>query len=465
MATISSLGIGSGLDVQGLVDQLVSAERAPAESRLNILQAELQTELSAFGSLKGNLSSLDGALATLSGVEAGRGVSSSDGSKITASVGGEPDEGVYTIEVGNLARAQSLASEAFTDPTDTVGTGTLTLTVGGDSESATEIVIDADNNTIEGVRDAINAADAGARASIVDDGSGYRLLITAEQTGLANAVEISVVDDDGSLVDGGGLSVLAYDGANQNMSQTAAPLDASLTVNGLPISSTSNVLTDVVSGLNITLKAETTDGPVTLTVSEDLSPVSAALSGFVSAYNALSGLIDETTAYDPESGSAGVLLGDSLTRGLESQLRIGLSGSYGESGAAYRALIDLGVGTNDEGRLEIDDEALNAALEADPAGVVALLQGLGGALKTTVADYLGDSGLIAGREETLESGLEGIADDRTRLDERVAVLEARYLQQFTALDLLISELQATSEFLTTQLANLPKPGDFGRGSD
>lgn len=463
MASITSLGIGSGLDIKGLVDQLVAAERAPVERRLSLREVELQAELSAFGNLKSSLASLESALSGLSTAAVGRQVSSGDAAVITASVADEAAEGVYNVEVSSLARAQSLASAAFTDPTDTVGTGTLTITVGGGA--SVDLVIDADNNTVEGIRDAINAADAGAQASIVNDGTGYRLLISAEETGIANAVELTVLDDDGSLIDGTGLSVLAYDASTQNMTQTAAPLDAALTINGLPITSSTNVLSEVISGVTITLKGETAGSPVSLTVSEDLGPVRSALDGFVSAYNEFAQLIDKLTAFSPDTGAGGVLLGDSLTRGIESQLRSALSGTYGVQGSVYQSLVNLGVRTGEDGSLSVDSEKLNDALEADLDGVVALVQGFGAAFEETASGYLGSTGLIATREDSVQSRLDGIDDERIRLDRRIELIEQRYLKQFSALDLLVSQLQSTSQFLTNQLANLPKPGEFGGNSN
>ncbi|MGD8644783.1 MAG: flagellar filament capping protein FliD [Chromatiales bacterium] len=465
MASITSLGIGSGLDIKGLVEQLVAAERAPVERRLSLREVELQAELSAFGSLKSSLSALENSLDALSTAAAGRRVSSSDATLITGSVTDDAAEGVYNIEVSSLARAQSLASDTFTDPTDTVGTGTLTLTVGGDSENAVDIVIDANNNTLEGVRDAINAADTGAQASIVNDGNGYRLLISAEATGTANAVELTVADDDGSLIDGSGLSVLAYDASIQNMTQTAAPTNAALTINGLPITSSTNVLSDVISGLTITLKGETAGSSVSLAVSEDLGPVRSALNGFVSAYNELAQVVDQVTAFNPDTGERGVLLGDSLTRGIESQLRLALSGTYGAEGSGYQSLVNLGVSTGEDGRLSIDPERLSDALEADVDGVLVLLQGFGAAFDETTNGYLGSTGLIETREDSVQTRLDTIDDERIRLDQRIELIEQRYLKQFSALDLLVSQLQSTSQFLTNQLANLPKPGDFGGGSN
>ncbi len=395
MANIASPGIGSGLDVASLVQQLVNAERAPAEARFTRKEARLQAQLSALGSVKSALSAFRSRVSALADAGAfGRmSASSSDDGKVGATAGEGAAAGSYSITVSRLARAHALASAAFSDPADVVGTGTLTIRFGktvydpatdtytsftqNPEQASLTLTIDSSNSTLAGIRDAINAADAGVQAAIVNDGSGYRLVLTSKRTGEDYSMEVSVSGDaDGSDTDNAGLSRLAFNASATNLDQTVAAQDASLTINGLAVTSASNTIDQAVEGLTLELKA-VTSAPVTVQVALDRASIESAVQDFVDGFNELVDAIRSVSSYDAATGTAGVLIGDAALRTIESRLRRLISDPVEAAGGSYRALVDVGIRTGKEGRLELDRSALGKALDADREGVAALFAAYG----------------------------------------------------------------------------------------
>jgi flagellar hook-associated protein 2 len=231
--SISALGIGSGLDLGGLVDQLVAAERQPQEQRLNRREADLQAQISAFGSIRGGLSALETVLGKLVALQQGRTATSSDSARLAVTARSEATTGSYSIQVNRLATAQSLASSPVADADTPLGTGTLTVQVGTGPAAAIEI--NAENNSLRGIRDAINAADAGVQATIVNDGVGARLVLSAAQTGAGQAISITVSGDPAEVGELGSL-------ATANLTETVAGQDAEVVLNGLTVTNPSNSL-------------------------------------------------------------------------------------------------------------------------------------------------------------------------------------------------------------------------------
>jgi flagellar hook-associated protein 2 len=382
---VAATGIGSGLDIDGLVTQLVAAERAPAENRLLRQEATLTSELSAFGRLQGALSAVQSSVATLTNLStfSQRSATSSNSAAVSASATGSAAPASYSVQVDQLAQAQSLASGSFSSLTETVGEGTLTFrfgttdytpaadpapasyngfTVNGDRASAS-VTIDAGNNTLQGVRDAINDADIGVTAAIVNDGSGYRLLLSSTETGADNSIQIQVADaSDASDVDNAGLSRLAFNESSANdVAQTVAGQDARFSINGLSLSSASNSASDVIDGVSLTLRA-TTDSPATVSISDNRDAVRGAIEGFVNAYNTFVGTANTLTAFDAETGNAGPLQGDFTARSIINSLRSTLGSAAEGFGGPFSTLAELGITTQSDGTLSINDERLNAAL-------------------------------------------------------------------------------------------------------
>lgn len=380
---VAATGIGSGLDIEGLVTQLVAAERGPTESRLVQREARFTSELSAFGTLQGALSSLQGSVNRLASASTfdQRSVSSGDSDVVTASVAGEASAGSFNVGIDRLAQAQSLASTSFATLDETVGEGELTIRFGNadvtpadpgpeslDSftvnpeRSTATITIDSSNNSLQGVRDAINAADIGVSAAIVDDGTGFRLLLSSDDTGVNNSIEIQVADTgDGNATDASGLSRLAFNENAVNLTQTVAAEDASFTINGLALTSDSNRVDNVIDGVDLTLRA-TTEAAVSVTVSDNSSAVRGAIEGFVNAFNSFANVAGNLTSYDAETDRAGVLQGDFSARSIIDQVRRALGGSADGFDGPFGSLAELGITTQADGSLSIDDGRLNNAL-------------------------------------------------------------------------------------------------------
>jgi len=397
LAGITVSGITSGLDVNQIVDDLVAAEGDPPTARLDFRELETEAEVSAMASLKSGLSAFRDAASPLSYASTFQSVSinSSDTDSVSATGSSIAKVGTHVVEVSQLAQAHGLASKALPSVTDSVGQGTLNFRFGtydssgntftaNENKTAQSIVIDSANDSLQGIREAVNGAGIGVQASIVNDGSGYRLVFRSDDTGAVNGLEITVSGDgDGQNLDDAGLSQLAYDptaagvGSGKNLSQTVAAQDANFSVDGIAITKSSNTTTDVIEGVTLTLAATTT-GATTLNVQRDTSTLRSSIDAFIGAFNDLSGIVNELGDYDADGGTAGILTGDSMLRNLEMQLRstigspgVGLTGTV-------QTLADIGITTAADGSLSISDEAsLSSALANDPEAVAALFSVVG----------------------------------------------------------------------------------------
>ena len=463
MATLSSGGIGSGLDVAGLVNQLISAERAPAEARLASKESGLKAQLSAFGLIRSALDKLKTALDALKSPTLLNAVaaSSADATRFTASTAAGAVAGSYAVEVAALASAHKLASGAFGGPDAVVGTGTLELSLGAAIASVT---IDSSNNTLTGIRNAINAArDAdgkplGITATLVTstggtEPAGTYLLLSATKTGAANTIAVNQSGGDG------GLAALQYQagGSANGLTETQAPADAVVTIDGFTYASASNAVSGALSGVTLDLKATTT-APVTLTVAPDTVQVQPAVQALVDAYNGVFSVLKAQSTFDPAAGTAAALFGDSALRSLSNQLRRGLTDPV--AGSPLMAS-DIGMSVDKDGVLKLDGQKLATLLSTDPAALDGLLRGdtgIAGRLSTQVNGYVSSGGALRARTDGIDRRLGDIADQREALADRLAGLERRYLRQFNALDGLLAQMQSTGNFLTQQLAALPGAG-------
>ncbi len=390
---ITSSGIGSGLDIESLVTQLVAAERSPTENRLVRNAAEYQGQISAFGALKGALSGFQSALGALQSLStyATRQATVSDSDVLSVSANSTAAAGAYSIEVTSLAKAHSLASGSYTATTDVVGEGVLSFRFGttdyaspdpgpeaynsftlNADKAAASITIDSSNNTLAGIRDAVNDAEIGVVASIINDGSGFRLLFSSSDSGAENSLEISVTESSPA-----GLSALEFNATSTNLSQTVAAQDAAFTVNGLAVTSASNTVSSVINGLDITLKALTTGVPVDVGVSRNSASINGALNSFISAYNGLIETTNALSSYDPATNEAGLLLGDSTLRSISTNLRNTLNSSTSGVGP-YNTLASIGITSDAEGKLVLNQANFDKVLEDDFDALSALfaVQGL-----------------------------------------------------------------------------------------
>ncbi|MGH8214097.1 MAG: flagellar filament capping protein FliD [Rhodanobacteraceae bacterium] len=456
---ISSPGLGSGLDVNTLVSKLVQAEIQPAQNQIDNKRASVTTQTSALGTLKSLLASLQSSLSSLADGSAFTkyAATSSDTDVFSATAGATAVPGTYQIEVLQTAAAQKLSSAAFASGA-AVGTGTLTLSVGSKS---IDINVDSARNTLAGIRDAINGAagNPGVSATIVHAQDGDHLVLTSATTGVANAFSISASGGDG------GLASLTWDAATASgsLTQQTAAADAQVNIDGFTSSSSTNVVDGAIDGITLNLASADPGVPQTLTVGRDVTSMQNLVQGFVTAYNQFVQGAGQLASYDATSQTAGPLLGDATLRGIRSALASVLSGAAGSNASGLRTLGDIGINLQADGTLQFDANKLGDALTSQSAQVSALFggsSGYGSQLNTLLSSYLGSGGLLDIRNSSLNSQSQRLDQQQAQLNQRQQSIQSRYLAQFTALDVTMSQMTQTSNFLTTQLdmlANIYKP--------
>jgi flagellar hook-associated protein 2 len=443
MSTV--IGNVGKLDVQGMVAQLVAADRAQPEARIARSERQVNAQVSAIGQLRSAFSALGSSLTALTSrdnLQARKAVLPTD-ANFAATARPGAAAGRYQVEVLALASAQKLTSGAFAADA-AVGTGTLTIRAG---DTTIEVAIDAPDNTLAGIRDAINAAAGGktVTASIVNGDAGPHLVLNAVDTGTAGALTVTASGGDG------GLAALAYDpDGPSGLSELLAAADARVRVDGIERTSASNTIDDLIHGASLTfLKAE--PGVVReLRIEGDAGAQRTAAKGFVAAYNAALAAIAQTTAYNPSTKVAAALNGDAMVRNATRELRDIL----GDSVTDLKA---MGISIAKDGRLTLDDAAFDAGIAASPDAAARLFgsEGLAGRLGGVVDRMVKAEGLLEGRSKSLADRTKALANQRSALDFRMSQAEARYRTQFTALDVLLTSLQSSSDFLTQQLARRP----------
>jgi flagellar hook-associated protein 2 len=373
MPAITSTGLGSGLQINDIVTAIIDAEKVPAQGLIDRDAQKATEQISAFGSINSALSTFKDSYKDLSKTSSYSAVniSSSDESVLTATAGLGAQTGVYDIEVKEKAQAQSLATGAYASPNDSIGTGTMTIRYGSYSTGTfavnadttiQNITIDSSNNTLSTFRDALNADDDnGVSASIINDGSGYRLVMTSDNTGEEFAMEITVDDDEGDDTDNlSGISQLIYNDANKNLTQSVAAKDAEIVMNGLTITRNSNDIESVITGVTIKLLDTKPGENVRLNINKDTSKVEDEIRAFVDNYNSLTLQLNEFSKVDSSNGETGVLVGDATVRSIENQLRGLLNNRLEHLPGSIKSFANLGIFTNRDGTLEINES--NSAL-------------------------------------------------------------------------------------------------------
>ena len=580
MSTLSSPGIGSGLDVTGIVTGLVNAERVPFETRVNEQEEETTEKITALGSLVSATAAFEDAAERLNDTSLFE-VNSINASSeyFSSSVNSQAVEGSYTVEVRSLAQGQKLASAAY-GATDTLGSGTMNIDVNG---SNLELTLDG-TETLSDLKDLINDApnNPGLYASIITDDLGQRLILNSKEVGVDNAISITVTDDDGDNTDSAGLSAFVFvpdsidssgqtaqlgtfdatsdlvgdgtltldvngtsfntvtdgltleqlkdqintdataagvtltaslvtdaDGKQQlkleagagekltitaadndgnntdsagisvfafdpdtdaatkgavttgtsNLTETQAATDAQIIIDGaLVVTQSSNLFKDAIEGVTFTAtKVNEVGENTSVTIAQDTSQVGSALADFAAAYNTFLETTASLSRVNTDSNIVGALAGDSTIRGLVSQVRNVLSRTIDASGSV-NSLASLGLTTNREGLLEVNESLLASQVNNNFDDVKALFTGddsVGESLTSTLGDYAGGGGAIQARIDGYRTTLTRIEDDRAAFEERITSLEARLYAQYNAMDLQVAQLNSTSNFLTGQLANLP----------
>jgi flagellar hook-associated protein 2 len=439
---ISAPGVGSGLDVNSIVNQLMGIERQPL-NRLESSKKDLEVQLSAFGQLKSALTTFQSALSDLKTVDAFEVYQavSSDEAAFTATADSSAATGFNDVQVISLAEAHKMGSLAIAD-TDTTTLGgagdQMTFTVNGNA-----FTVDGGGMTLSQLRDAINDAsdNTGVSATIISENSGSnRLVLTSAETGNENAIDLSF---SGSLGTDLGLTDI----------NDPTQLNSELLVDGLyTITRSSNTISDAISGITLNLLAETSSD-VQLTVSRDTGSVTESVQSYVDAFNELK------TTIDSLSGKGNDLEADNTLRSIKNQIQTLFNTPPAGLSSGFTYLSEVGVSFQRDGKLSLDSGDLQRAIDTDFAGMAELFanddQGYLFRVDTLISNIVKADGLIDIRQDGLNSRIDRVDQRISDMEYRLGLREQRLLNQFNTLDALMGQLQGTSAFLSQQLAALP----------
>jgi len=467
MTTISTLGIGSGLDLSTILDNLSTAEKASLTPISN-QQSAYTAKLSAYGTLSSALTTFQSANTALNSADLFTATSAtSSSSAFSATTSGSTIAGKYSISVTQLAQAQTLTSGVQSSNTTALGSSdaSRTLSIKLSDGTSKDITLTSDQTSLTGMRDAINSANAGVSASIIKTGDGaYRLSLTASKTGEANAVSSVTVTGDDTLQGIVGFDATKTDAENP-LTVSVKAQDAELTVNNVAITSSTNTISDALEGITLNLN-DVTSGNQTLTITQDTSKASTAISNFVDAYNNLLDQFTSLTKYtavdvgsDTQDSSNGALVGDSTLRTIQTQIKSLLTNTA--SSSTYKTLAQIGI-TSDptSGELTLDSDKLKTELVKDPAGVKEMIVGDGKTtgittkLATNLTGWLSSTGSIQSAKDGVSKTLNNLTEQYNNMNTRINALIARYKTQFTQLDVTMSSLNSTSDYLTQQFDNM-----------
>jgi len=465
MASISSLGAGTNLDLNTLYNSLETAEQTKL-TPITKQQSSYNAQLTAWGVVKTGLSKFQTAAAALQNAStiAATKVTSTN-TAFTATLASKTSAGNYSVEVSQLASSQSLLSKSATSKDTDLGdqslaSRTITISQSGQKSPLT-VTLTKDQTSLADIRDAINKQQGSVNASIIKaDDNTYYLSLTARDSGTANAMTVS--SNDGSLS-----QYINYSqgGSSNAMTEQVAAKDAQLKINGVSITRSSNTITDAPEGVTLNLtKTTAANTPETLTVATDNQPMTAAIQAYVDAYNSLQTTIGNQTKYtavkagESQSTGNGDLLGDNTLRNIQTSLRSQLSSA--QSGGSLTTLSQLGITQDVNGKLTVDSTKLNNALTNQPTDVLNFLTGDG---KTTgfatqtnnkLTQILASDGQGTNATNGINTSLKKLSDQYDNVNSQIAATMARYKTQFTSLSTLVSSMTQTGNYLTQQFAKL-----------
>lgn len=434
-------GLVSGLDTTSLIDGLVSAEKTPATA-LGTAQTQMTTRKTTIASLVTRLSALS---TTVSGMDTSaelRAVkgSSSDASRVELAVSNAAAAGQHQISVTQLASAQTSRSKGFTSDTAGIaGAGTISIKVG--SDAPVDVTWTA-SSSLTDIAAGINSMTRSASASVLFDGTNYRLIVNGGSTGAANAVTFT-------------------DNSNLLSMETVVPAqDAIVTLDTMTISRPTNTLADVLPGVTMTLRSATPTGQsaTTLSVTNDDDGLKTKLQSLIDNYNAVSSFVQGQLTYSGVKKGQDTLFGDSGVQALQRTLSQIVGASYSD-GTTTSTLKDLGISVDRTGQLSLDATKLKTATAADSKILERVLFGAGtdgfaGALKTMVkAQTNSVDGVFTLETNSLTSRIKAYGDKITRINDSADRLGARLRVQFTALEDSMAKFQSQSSFLTNMAAS------------
>lgn len=477
--SVSSLGIGSGLDVTSIINSLIAADSQPLTNLQN-QASTINTEISAVGQIKSLASTLDDRIQALTSFSLWQQMtsSSSNPAAVTADTSGSNvPAGDYSVTVSQLAQGQTVTTAAVGSPSSTLDSGSLTIQLGtwsGDPPSSfaaksgsgpVQITIDPSDTSLSAIRDKINGANAGVTASIITDASGSRLSIRSATTGEENGFKITATEDTDDGDPATGLSMLQYDptSANSEMGLNQSAGNAKANINGIDVESDTNTFSNVSDGLSITVAQETST-PVDVQVSTDTASQTTAINAFVSAYNALNSYIHDQTKYDSGSQTAGPLIGDPSIIGFQNRMRETIAGNSNAS-PMFSNLSSMGISVQSDGSLAVDSTKLTSAL-ANPQqmqdfwtddGSGGSATGFGVAFQNLVDQSLDPTdGQLTTRYSGLQAELQTNSQEQTDMQTHLDAERARLTAQYEALDTTMAQMNALSSYVTQQVTLMEK---------
>ncbi|WP_298440436.1 flagellar filament capping protein FliD [uncultured Ferrimonas sp.] len=462
---LTSTGMGSGLDINGIVEALVNSSFSPRQTALNAREATLETEISALGTLKSGMTDFQDALEKLQDVETfdKRKTKLSNDTYVGVETTADAVAGTYNIKVNRLAESQKLGSAAVADADTAVGEGQLTINVGYDSLGApdpdAQLVIDVSaTDTLADIVAKINKSDdnPGVTATIINSDAGPQLVMSSDETGKANEITVAATD-----VGGTGLS-----DTFGTMTELVAAEDAELVVDGITITSPSNKVEGAVTGITLDLKEADPSKTTKLVLDLDVDNAKDAVQEFVDQFNAMAQIIEDLSKYDATTEKAGPLQGDALARGITSRMRNLMGSTYDVDGKPT-VLSQFGVTFDRYGKLEVDDDKLTDAIENNLDELSQLFAsedtGLAYAMHGAVDNYVGTGGLLDRRNTALEGQKEDISDEREMLNLQMSAYEERLYKQYNAMDTAVYMFNNQAADVASTLASLPGVvPDYGR---
>jgi flagellar hook-associated protein 2 len=432
--TLSVSGLGSGIDVDSIVSQLMQVAQRPLTD-LNNKKSAVTAASQTLSSISGRLSSLKTAalaLTTATGFSS-FGASSSDSSSVVGKVVGGATPGSYSVTVSQLAAAQKSRSQAQPSSTSALGaTGSLSIAMGAAAPIAIAV---APSDTLADLASKISTSGARVAASIMNDGTGYRLLVQGLDSGAANAFSITET----------GVSLGLSDPTSTY--QTAA--DAHLTVDGMAVTSATNQVGGVIAGVKLGL-AKVTASPVVVDVATDPTALETKVKALVSAYNDFVNSSHNATGFGGKPASSSVLASDQSVRTALTRLGGIVGATVPGTSGRYTTLASVGIATKDDGTLSFDATKLEAALADDPSTVQRLfvtdpLIGATGMMKTLMETV---DGLVSGASSPIMARINGLGaqtkqltDSAERLQTRLDAYQTQLKAKFTAMDIAVSKYQ------------------------
>jgi len=455
MAISSSLGIGSGMDINGIVSQLVAAEGQPQFNAIARQETAAKAQISGLGSLKSALSTFQIAVRKLNDISLFKTTQAVSGNESIIKVATEAGAvaGSHTLQVTQLAKAQSsIAIAEFADASEVVGSGTMTFSVG--AKTPFSLTVDSSNNTLAGIRDAINAAsdNNGVTASIinVDNATGTgtisKLVLTAKDTGLENAFSVAVTGD-------AGLSRM--DTATPENFTGVAAKDAKILIDGQSATRSSNVISDVLQGVTLDLQSAVPGTDVNIDIKLDNEAIKKTITDFVTAFNALNSTTDKLGKFaGKDGGSNGALLGDSALRNIRNDLRQQTSVPVSSASSAFNTLKSIGIDIDKSGVMTMDGSKLDQALATNLSSVSDVFSssdGVATRLNSKVMQYLQTGGPLDTRQTSLNKQLKQLSDKRDSVQLRLDNVQKGLMKQFIAMDIAVGRFQSTGFFLSNQI--------------